>query len=361
MSTPNTPTATPTTSPTARDMVEQARAAGISPEDLIAAARESMCTITPMTATTHTRVEQAATPLIGFSDMARHLKVEANFDLEKAREQAVKDHTQWGIVEALQKQGLIKDADAYGRLFDKATMSEAGLNQLVAQLKEGKLQLPLFDANLLSDADLFRILIEEAGIPFRNDTYGYKNLGNVRIIDPSHIPNLANLNRATPWQTHLAAFKAAYDQAQPWEPGTPRLIATLDVNEVSETNISATESAQNALNNGTTFATLGPDLLRFRLQLDRGVAVMTQQNPREMNHDGYRKALQKGLEKPFMGSAPFDAHMPDRQKITQYPLEVLPNGNVLDFDWNPDYRRVCVCNCYPGDAVGDVGRRSVLK
>jgi hypothetical protein len=295
--------------------------------------------------------------------MAKRLKEEANFDLEQAREQAVLDHTQWGIVEALQEKGLIRDADAYGALFDKATMSEAGLNQLIAQLKEGRLQLPLFDANLLSDAELLCILIEEAGIPFWDDTYGYKNLDNARIIDPLQIPDLANLNRATPWQTHLAAFKAAYDQAQPWEPGTPRLIATLDVNEVSETNISATESAQNALNNGTTFATLGPDLLRFRLQLDRGVAAITQQVPREMKNDDYQRVLRIGLKKSPSNVAPLlDAYVPDRQKITQYPLEVLPDGSVLSLYGNPGSHEVNVDGWHPNDAlsISRVGQRSVL-
>ena len=78
---------------TAHDIVQHAIAVGLTPEALIAAAQESMRTIAPMTAATHTRAKETATPLIGFKEMAKRLKEEANFDLEQAREQAVLDHT----------------------------------------------------------------------------------------------------------------------------------------------------------------------------------------------------------------------------------------------------------------------------
>lgn len=319
-----------------------------------------MRTIAPMATATATQAKEVATPLVGFAQAAKTLKEKAGFDLEQAREQAVQDHTQWGIVDALQKKGLVKDADAYGDLLGQTTMSETGLAQLVEQLKQGRLQLPLFDANLLSDAELFRILIEQAGIPFWNDSYGYQNLGQARMIDPSQIPNLAKLNRNTPYETHLAAFKAAYDQALAWKPGTPKLITTLDANEVGETNITATESAQNARTNGTKYATLGSDLLRFRMQLDRGLATITNKDPRQMKNKDYQDALAKGMKKPLIGSAPLDAHMPDRQKVTQYPLEVLPDGRVLGFCWDPGVREVSVYDWNPRYAAGSVGRRSLL-
>ena len=350
----------PNIQPTAHDIVQQALVAGISPEALIAAAQESMRKITPIASATATQAKEFATPLVGFADAAKLLKEQANFDLEKAREQAVQDHTQWGIVQALQKKGLIKDAGAYGALFDQATMSETGLAQFAEQLKQGRLQLPLFDSGLLNDQELFHILIEQAGIPFWNDSYGYKNLGQTRTIDPSQIPNLEKLNRQTPYETHLAAFKAAYEKPLPWKPGTPRLIAALDANEVGETNISATESAQAALSNGTKYATLGTDLLRFRTQLDRGIKAITKNDPREMENDDYHNELKKGLKKPLMSAAPLDAHMPDRQKITQYPLEVLPDGNVLRLYWDPDVREVDVSYWSPRSADVYVGRRSVL-
>lgn len=356
MTTPNTQS----TGTTAHEVVKQALAAGISPEALIAAAQDSMRTIAPMTASTGIKAKEVAAPLIGFTDIAKHLKEQAGFDLEKAREQAVQDHAQWGIVKALQEKGLVRDADAYGALFDQATMSETGLAQLIKEFKEGRLQLPLFDANLLSDAEIFKILIEGAGIPFWSDNYGYKNLSQARIIDPSHIPNLENLNRQTQYKIHLAAFKVAYGQAEPWKPGTPRIISTLDANEGREINITATESAQATLSYGTKFATLGIDLLRFRTQLDRGLASITDKDPRKVKNKDYQDALAKGFEKPLMSAAPLDAHMPDRQKITQYPLEVLPDGCVLNFRWNPASHRVNVYGWNPSNALVNIGRRSLL-
>ncbi len=345
---------TPNTQPAAHDVVKQALAAGISPEALIAPAQESLCRATA------TRAIEVATPLIGFTDIAKRLKEEANFDLEQAREQAVQDHTQWGIVQALQKKGLVKDADAYGALFDQATMSETGLTQLIEQLKQGRLQLPLFDSGFLKNQEFFKILIGQAGIQFWSNSCGYTDLSQARTIDPSQIPGLASLNRNTPSEKHLAAFKAAYDLAQPWEPGAPRIISTLDANEVGQTDITATESAQDALKNGTKFATLGPDLLRFRLQLDRGLAAITKKDPREMRNKDYQEALRKGIDKPVMSAAPLDAYMPDRQKITQYPLEVLPDGRVLCFRSNPSDGLSDVYFWHPGNANDNVGQRSVL-
>ena len=79
-----------------------------------------------------------------------------------------------------------------------------------------------------------------------------------------------------------------------------------------------------------------------------------------MENDDYHNELKKGLKKPLMSAAPLDAHMPDRQKITQYPLEVLPDGHVLSLSWYPDDREVRVDDWGPRNSHGNVGQRSVL-
>jgi hypothetical protein len=82
-----------------------------------------------------------------------------------------------------------------------------------------------------------------------------------------------------------------------------------------------------------------------------------------MKNDDYQRVLRIGLKKSPSNVAPLlDAYVPDRQKITQYPLEVLPDGSVLSLYGNPGSHEVNVDGWHPNDAlsISRVGQRSVL-
>lgn len=299
-------------------------------------------------------VDRESEKRVSFAEAVKLL--EGKLDLEAARTDAVKSHGRWGLVNALVKAGAIKDAAGYGKLFDKATINEADLPKVREMIERGEKVLPIFDAGKMTPDELFAVLFAKGGVPHYTDSYGFKNLAKLRKIDPKDIPDLKNLAGKSR-EEQLAAFRAAYKEAEPLEPTGARVTFTPDKREVSRTGTSATQDMQAFEKGGIKFIDPNADVIRFRTQMDTGLRKIA---GRRGNFDGMDNAAYGAfLDKAFTEGT-IDEYMPDREKITRYPNYAFENGGVPDLDFDPDFRRVHVNDDDPDFADADLGSRVSL-
>lgn len=282
--------------------------------------------------------------------------LEGKLDLEAARTDAVKSHSRWGLVDALVKAGVIKDAAEYGKLFDKATVNEADLPKVREMIERGKKVLPIFDAGEMTPDELFAVLFTEGGVPHYTDSYGFKNLAIMRKIDPKDIPDLANLAGKS-YKVQAAAFMAAYKEADSLEPTGARVTFTPDKREVSRTGTSATQDMQAFEKGEMTFIDPNADMIRFRTQMDAGLRKIAggRGNLDGMDNATYRAFLDKAF-----AEGTIDEYMPDREKVTRYPNYAFENGEVHGLHFNPRRREVFLCCYFPDNAGAFLASRISL-
>lgn len=250
---------------------------------------------------------------------------EANFDLETARNDAVQLHEKWGLVSALRNKGIVQNSDQYGALFDNVTFTFSGLRELTRRLKAGEKWLPLFNPGNLTYKEIWQVLIEDGGIRFDEGANPYKNIDELRKIDPIDIPDLINLHGKSR-DVQLEAFQAAYQKAPVLGPGTPNILFTQDQIEVEYTGNSSTQGAQK-VRGGSNFIDPVSDLIRWKTQLEN------------------------------------TAQHPDAKKWTQYPVYVFKNGKSADLIWNDfeDGGHLRLSSNFPDLKHGPLGPRSVLE
>jgi len=291
---------------------------------------------------------------VSFAEAVKLL--EGKLDLEAARTDAVKSHGRWGLVDALVKAGAIEDASKYGVLFDKATVNEADLKKVRESLERGEKVLPIFDSGEMTPDELFAVLFTEGGVPHYTDSYGFQNLAKLRKIDPKDIPDLANLAGKS-YEVQLAAFKAAYKEADPMEPTGARVLFTSDKREVTRTSTSATQDMQAFAKGEMSFLDPNADFLRYRAQMDAGLRKIA---GRRGNFDGMTdEAYRAFLDKAFADKT-IDEYMPDREKITRYPNYAFENGGVPYLYFSSDSRKVSVHYFNPDNANDNLGSRISL-
>ncbi|MDP2691261.1 MAG: hypothetical protein Q8O95_02555 [bacterium] len=299
-------------------------------------------------------VESEPDKRVSFAEAVKLL--DGKLDLEAARTDAVKSHGRWGLVDALVKAGAIKDASEYGALFDKATVSEADLKRVSEMAERGEKVLPIFDSGEMTPDELFAVLFTEGGVPHYTDSYGFKNLAKLRRIDPKDIHDLANLAGKS-YDEQVAAFKAAYKEADPMEPTGARVLFTSDKREVTRTGTSATQDMQAFAKGEMSFLDPNADFLRYRAQMGAGLRKIA---GRRGNFDGmtdedYRAFLDKAFAYKTI-----DEYMPDREKITRYPNYAYENGGVPFLCFNVNYRWVVVHYYDPAYAADFLGSRLSL-
>lgn len=305
-------------------------------EDLQAVIEEQTRMQTETRDATRTTLERTPDKRVPFAEAAKLL--EGKLDLEAARTDAVKSHGRWGLVDALVKAGVIKNASEYGALFNKATVNEADLKKVRESLERGEKVLPIFDAGEMTPDELFARLFTGCGVPHYTDSYGFKNLAKMRRIEPKAIPDLANLAGKS-YGEQLAAFKAAYKEAAPMEPTGARVLLTSDKREVIRTGTSATQDMQAFSKGEMSFLDPNADFLRYRAQIDAGLRKIA---GRRGNFDGMTdEAYHAFLAKAFADKT-IDEYMPDLEKITRYPNYAFENGGVPNLGFSPDYRWVYV-------------------
>ena len=325
----------------------------VTPEDLEEIVAEQRKMRTRIGDAVRSTVE-TADKRVSFAEAVKLL--EGKLNLEAARTDAVKSHGRWGLVDALVEAGVIKDASEYGALFDKATVSEADLGKVGKMLEKGEKVLPIFDAGEMTPDELFAVLFTEGGVPHYTDSYGFKNLAKMRRIDPKDIPDLANLAGKS-YEKQLAAFKAAYKEADPMEPTGARVTFTSDKREVSRTGTSATQDMQAFAKGEMTFIDPNADMIRFRTQMDAGLRKIA---GRRGNFDGMDKAAYRAFLDKAFADRTIDECMPDREKVTRYPNYAFENGGVLRLGFNPGDRKVSVGYYNPDGASAYLGSRVSL-
>lgn len=312
---------------------------------------------------TQATLEREPEKQVSFAEAARvlsnHRIILGGFEarsLEEARVHMVREHEQWGYIEALKKAEVIQSADQYGALFDKATFSETDLGKVREMLERGEKVLPVFDAGEMTPDELFAVLFTEGGVPHYTDNYGFKNLAKMRRINPKDIPDLANLAGKS-YEEQLAAFKDAYKEADPLEPTGPRIIFTSDKLEVSRTGTSATQDMQAFAKGEMTFIDPNADMIRFRTQIDAGLRKIA---GRRDNFDGMDKTAYRAFLDKAFADRTIDKYMPDREKITCYPNYAFENGGVPVLHFDPNDRVVYVGYCNPDYADDNLGSRISL-
>jgi len=291
---------------------------------------------------------------ISFAEAVKLL--EGKLDLEVARTDAVKSHGRYGLVDALIKAGAINDASEYGALFDKATVSEDDLHKVLESLERGEKILPIFDAGEMTPDELFAVLFTEGGVPHYTESFGFKNLAKLRRIDPKDIPDLQNLHEKS-YDEQLAAFKAAYKEADALEPTGPRVTFTPDKLEVTRVNISAVEDMQDFAKGKMTFIDPSADFLRYRAQMDEGLRKIA---GRRGNFDGLSNEAYRALLDKAFADKTIDEYMPDREKVTHYPNYAFESGGVPFLSFGAAARKVGVSDYSPVDAFDDLGCRISL-
>lgn len=289
--------------------------------------------------------------VISFSDAVTKLK--GTLDLEQTRERAVRDHFRWGLVQALIKKGVVKSEDQYGALFDGCRFTEGGLGQVG---KGG--YLPILTPGGLTPKEAFGTLVVEPGIPHWQDSYALQNLNDLRQIDPNKISGLHRLHKQTP-EEQRKIWMEILQSSPVVQPGSPTISFTPDNMEVTDTGKSAVQHVQAHSYEGTRHMDPFSDFLRWRTQVDRGLATLLEQNGISLDGlspEDYQRYLRQSFDNETI-----DPYLPDRERITQYPLHGLRNGGVLDFSWDPTDRKVDL-NCYdPVNEYDGLGSRVALQ
>ena len=292
-------------------------------------------------------------------------------DLPAELNKAANDHQRWGIVDKLIEKGFIKDAKDYANLFMQVKVSESDMKKLERGLRNGEEWLSLFDNGKFSPAEIFNILIEDAGIPILKGNHAYENLSGVRKIDPKNIPNLAVLPKEGLRATR-EAFKTAAQNAPAFEPKGPSLQFTRNLLEPIDLSLWSTQRLLQAID-GKKFISPQADLMRFRAQLDITLENLSQgKKLSDLSKEEYRRLLKEAWEhltkeawehltKQACEDLTIEPFLPDQNNTTVYPTYVFPDsGDVLSFGWDLAYFMYSLRDCNNGLCDVYSGVRIVL-
>lgn len=290
---------------------------------------------------------------LSFLEASAYLK-EVGIDLEKAKMEAAKQHGRWGLVKALQKRGVINNNSEYPALFDNVQFTSKGIHELIMRQEAGETWMPIFDAGAMTPDEMFTVLFTESRIPYDADSF--KNLSQLRRIDPKDIPDLVNLNAKTHVE-QLDAFLSAYKKAAPLEPTGARVLFTSDKSEVTRTNTTATQEMQAFAKGEMAFVDPNADIIRFRTKMDAGLRKIA---GRQGNFDGMTdEAYRAFLDNAFADKA-IDEYMPNRESVTSYPNYAFEDSWIPAFYFDIHDRKVYINIYHPDDYDIYLGSRISL-
>lgn len=279
---------------------------------------------------------------IAYPQAAEKLKA-AGYDLDKARDEAVKRHVELGIIAALQEKGKIKQEAEYRELFDNTQFSEAGLNNkieglqdlrqsilrfepdLPVNLQEEKIReltggtSVVFDSGLLTFRELWDILIKKANI--LNTPVDDSNF-NFRQFDPKNFPELLALNTSNtdPVQAEKT-YRDIYNRSPQIHQSGPQVTFTDTIPRIK--GVTPAEFAQRTIR-GQKKPVLDPvsGLILWREQYDKTVQKLQAEESLDPDDpDSHAFVIGEAL--------------PDRFYHHVFPLHILPNGQILSWHWEP--------------------------
>jgi hypothetical protein len=281
-------------------------------------------------------------------------------DLMAALNEAVKAHTRWGYIDAMIRKGKLESPEQYANLFDAVTLSKKDIQRVGTDFEQGIIHMPIFDAGLLLPVEQWQALFKQTDIPYWSGTYGLNNLNAVRRVTPANFEaaryTVGNLHELS-GERQMIAFKDAYKQASPLQPTGARVLFTPDTTEVTRTGITATQDIKSLANDGERTLDIGANLVRFRTQMDAGFREIAKKQQVDLD-DLDTERFNQFMAECFRDKS-IDRYMPDKVNIIRSSDCVYPNGVVVAFAWYPHGRGVCL-DCYPADALGDLGSRRAL-
>jgi len=277
-------------------------------------------------------------------------------DIKAARYNSVKQHGRWGLLDALVKTGVIKNISDYEKLFTKATFKESDLLKVCEMIDRGEKILPIFDPGEMTPNELFAVLFTESAVPHSMKSFGFKNLDELRRINPNDILDLENLAGKSYFEQY-SAFETAYKMAPPLEKTGPRILFTVDILEVTHTGKSATQDMQAFTKGEMSFLDPSADFLRYRAQIDAGLSKIASRNDNfeGMTDENYRIFLENAF-----AEGTIDKYMPDSKNVTRYPNYAFKNGGGLCIFFRSAYRQMYGDCSAPDSAYAHLGSRISL-
>lgn len=275
--------------------------------------------------------------------------LDGRVNFEELQARTARDFERWGL-----GNGFVIPEDA--------SVGESGdENKLKALFEADRKKPQVLVVPNMKPADLFRVLFVEAGLPVYRDSYGFKNLKELRRVNPRDIPGLSELHEKSS-DEQLAAFAEAHGKAPALQQSGVRVLFTPESQHAEQSvGESATRIAQRAGGAGEVplpHLNLAAEFVRARQMVDGALRKVVGSDEFEaLSPEAYRDALKKAFN-----DRTIDQYMPawDRGSVTRSPLEIFPNGGVSALCWHPDGRSFRVEYCSPGNAGGSLGGRASL-
>ena len=201
------------------------------------------------------------TTIVNFQQACNWLK-KANFDLEKERNKAVKQHSEWGLIDALKAKDMVLNEDQYREIFDKVTFTMGGLNDFVLALNRGEDWMPVFNPGGLSRLELLQLITKRKGkgigYPVDDDTGPFHEIESQKMLD--------FINGPGGWEANIPEFQKWFDQEQQ-QKSVPKIIFTKNQRNTEINNVSVVHCLKQAVS-GVEFIDPVSDLIRWRTQFD---------------------------------------------------------------------------------------------
>jgi len=307
-------------------------------------------------------IESGPEKKVSFAEASGILNNEIGFNLEEARNEAVKMHGRWGLIDALVEKGAIKDESEYADLLGQITIGEKGLIQACELIKDKARVLAVFDPGTLMPDELVEAIftVKQAGSPDLPlcyiDTYAFQNINNIRKISPEHLPDLTKLMKM-PDERQMEAFKEAYKKGESLKPTGPRLFFTHDCQNVTYTKKSVVENIRSSARGEMQFLDPIAGFLAARQRVDIGMRAILKLLGRgheyvRMNDNFYRSFLVK-----FLRDRTIVDHMPDNKKTVRYPGYALESGCVPALNFHSNNRMFSLNESSPYVSDAKVGSR----
>ncbi|MBA4337143.1 hypothetical protein C0416_05240 [bacterium] len=299
---------------------------------------------------------------LSFKDAAEVLKLETGFDLEAAREDAVKTHGRWGLIEALIEKGAIKNESEYSELLGEATISEKGLKGACDLIKVKARMLTAFDPGIMTPDELFEAIftVKQIGDPdlalYYTDTYAFKNLANIRKIHPENLPDLTKLMKM-PDEGQVDAFKEAYNNGEPLKPTGPRLFFTHDCQNVTYTKTSAVEDMRSSVRGDMKFLDPMAGFLAARLRIDAGMKSILKLEGRGAEYARMSENFYRSLLVKFLKNRMIIDHMSDNKNTVRYPGYAFEDGYMPALNFHSNSRMFYAGESSPSVSDKKVGSR----
>ncbi|MFA5854959.1 MAG: hypothetical protein WC846_01540 [Candidatus Gracilibacteria bacterium] len=250
------------------------------------------------------------------------------FDLEAAWTQAVQTHMRWGLVDALIRMGVVKDAKAYGDLLKNVTISRSSLMKVMDMQNNGYNMMAIFDAGAMLPSGV-SILFPEVPFHYRGD----RDLVEVRRISPKDIEGLKDLGDMQVGE-QKTALVGAYKRTRVLTCTGPRIIFTPNELEMMEKGARRTPYAEDmqACGRGErVFMDPIADMIRYRTQIETGlrqIAISQGVDFDNMDTAAYHQFLLQVFKDKSI-----DQYRPDMKNWTRYPNYVSASGQILNFQW----------------------------